>query len=123
MKDRKEYIRNKVAEHRKENKRVELQLSNQEHREWQRIAKKEGLSVNQVIKNMAVAYKDTTYFIPAETNEELRKLSLLIRNIANNINQLSHSANIFHEVDENLVFSNLQELDSMIRTFVNNKTK
>lgn len=121
MKDRKEYFRKKKAEYRKEHKRVELQLSNQEYRQWQTIAKREKLSVNQVIKQMATAYKDNSYFIPTETNEKLSKIALLIRNIANNINQMAKHSNIFSRMVHNQrVMARLKEMEKGIADLVKN---
>ena len=123
MNKRKEYQKQKNAERKLTHKRVELYLPIAEYKTFQKLANKEQTSANTLIKNMAIAYRDTRYFMPAELKQELTELSLLIRNIANNLNQLSHSANIFQEVDKNLVFSHLQTLDSTIKNFVDKKIK
>lgn len=123
MDKKKEYKKRKNAERKLTQKRVELALPLSEFKAFKKLADKEQISTNTLIKNMAIAYRDNQYFVPRELKEELDILSLLIRNIANNLNQLSHSANIFEQVDKNLVFSHLRELDETVKHFVDKKMK
>ena len=119
--DRQSYLKQKKQERKSTHKRVELQLSVREYQRFERAAKKEGVSVNQLITNMAVAYRDSRYFIPHEIKTALDTTSRLIRNIANNINQIAHRANLFEDVDEKLVFDHLAKLDQDIKQFVEGK--
>jgi len=102
-------------------KRVELQLTIKEYNEFLKIAKQENLTTSKVIKNMAVAYKDSKYYVPDSIKQSLSKVSFLIRNIANNLNQMSHSANVLGGVDRNAVFGHLQQLDKTVSDFVKGK--
>lgn len=92
--DRSAYQKLKKHERKSTHKRVEIQLSLQEYQAFKRAAKKEGTSVNNLIKNMAIAYRDTEHFVPAELKKSLDNVGRLIRNIADNINQMAHSASI-----------------------------
>lgn len=121
--DRKQYQKFKKQERKQTHKRVELQLTLSEYARFEKIARKEGASVNTVIKNMAVAYRDTKYFIPSQVKESLNTLTFLIRNIANNLNQLSHSSNIFYDIDRDRVFEHLAQMDERVQEFVKGKFK
>lgn len=72
---------------------------------------------------MANSYKDETYFVPDSLKVELDQLNLLVRNIANNINQIAHSSNIFYEADQQAVMKNLQHLDHLIYDFIEQNTQ
>lgn len=119
--NQKENQKRKKLERKSTHRRVEIQLTVSQYRAFERIAKREGISTNRLVKNMAIAYRDTTYFMPAELSKSVDKLSLLIRNIANNLNQMAHSANVFKRVDENLVFQHLAQLDEQVQNFVQGK--
>lgn len=123
MTDRKEYLKAIKEERKTTHKRVEVQFTIQEFKEFERIAKQECLHPNTLIKNMAIAYKDTKYFMPANVLESLNEVSKLIRNIADNLNQMAHSSNIFQSVDQNLVFTHLSQLDRTIKDYVKAKIK
>jgi len=72
---------------------------------------------------MAIAYRDTEYYIPADLKNSLDDFGMLIRNIANNINQIAHSTNIFRDVDANRVFQHLADLDKQVQDFIHHKIR
>jgi hypothetical protein len=121
--NQKEYQKQKKSERKATHRRVEVQLTLAEYRAFDRIAKREGVSTNLLVKNMATAYRDSQYFMPAELQKSVDKLSLLIRYIANNLNQMAHSANVFKRVDENVVFQHLANMDAQVQEFVKGKLK
>ena len=121
--NKKEYQKHEKQKRKSTHKRVEIQLTIAEHRAFERIAKREGISTNRLVKNMAIAYHDSQYFMPAQLQASVDKLSLLIRNIANNLNQMAHSANVFKQVDETIVFQHLAKLDEQVQEFVKGKIK
>ncbi len=120
--DRAAYQKQVKRERKSTHKRIEIQLTLKEYQAFKRAAEREGTSVNLLVKNMAVAYRDTQHFVPHELKQSLYSLAKLIRNIADNINQMSHSANLFKDVDEKRVFQHLAQLDKEVRDFVKNKT-
>lgn len=121
--DRSAYQKLKKHERKSTHKRIEIQLTLPEYQAFKRAAKKEGTTVNHLIKNMAIAYRDTEYFIPADLKKSLDNFGMLIRNIANNINQMAHSANIFQDVDANRVFQHLADLDKQVQDFIHHKIR
>lgn len=121
--DRKQYQHRKKLERKQTHKRIEIQLTNREYAQFQKIAQQESTTVNHLIKNMAIAYRDTKFIVPAQLQEPLNQLTFLIRNIAGNLNQLSHSANIFRDIDRDRVFEHLASLDDKVQDFVKGKLK
>ncbi len=121
--DRAAYQKQVKHERKSTHKRVEIQLTLKEYQAFKRAADREGTSVNRLIKNMAVAYHDTQHFMPQELKQSLDNVGKLIRNIADNINQMSHSANLFKDVDSNRVFQHLAQLDKIVHDFVKQKSE
>ncbi|MBL4888488.1 MAG: hypothetical protein JKX97_00535, partial [Candidatus Lindowbacteria bacterium] len=80
--------------------------------------KAEGLTVSQTIKNMATAYQQQNYFVPNELKEKLDALHYLIRNVANNINQITHRSHTLKVmVYENDLLMELKKLEDMVTEF------
>lgn len=102
-------------------RRVEIELIIAQYKAFEKTAKKEKVTPNKLIKNMAIAYHDTKYFMPTELKESLNQLSWLIRNIADNVNQIAHRANLFKDIDEKAVFQHLADLDKEIKAFIQSK--
>ena len=60
--------------------------------------------------------------ITAAVADELRTLERLVRNIANNLNQLAHHANAVRRVvDIGSVFAELKRLDAAVRSYTRNR--
>ena len=86
--ERQAYIR----EYQTRTHRVSLTLSASEYRELARRAKAEGVRVTTLIKNMALAYHQGTVIQPEALTHERQELRALLRNIANNVNQMAHTS-------------------------------
>lgn len=121
--DRTAYQKQAKHERKSTHKRVEIQLTLKEYHAFKRLAERENTSVNSVIKNMATAYRDTEHFVPNELKQSLDNLGKLIRNIADNVNQMAHNTNLFKDVDSALVFQHLAQLDKQIQDFVKHKIR
>lgn len=120
-KERSEYQKRYKQNYKQQAKRVYLTLSNEEHRAFSRAAKGEKLA--GFVKDLALHQLNGEQRIPLELKDELQELNRLVRNIANNLNQMSHSANIFRDVDQNQVFSHLIKLDQTVNDFINGNKK
>ncbi len=121
MMDRSEYFKQKSEERKNTHKRIQVTLTISQYKEFEKIAHKEEVSVSKLLSNMAIAYRDKSYFYPKEILDSLSEFNRSIRGVANNLNQLSKSSNIFKEVDKNLVFNHLKELDKKISNFIKGK--
>ena len=115
--DRKEYLKAHQKAYRKLNKRVELILSPSEYKQFKQIADSEKRPVSKVIKDMATAFRDGSYYTAPNQEKAISEVSFLIRNIANNINQIAHSSNIFSDAEKESVISHLMNLDTGLKDY------
>jgi deoxyribodipyrimidine photolyase-like uncharacterized protein len=96
-------------------KRVNLTLTHSEFTAFEKHAKKEGVTVTTLIKNMAVAYEQQLFMLTDERKAEFQETRFLLRNIANNMNQLAHHSHIAQKViDENAFLREMKKLEDMI---------
>lgn len=69
---------------------------------------------------LALAYTHKTYLVPKDTKDELQTLIFLLRNIANNINQIAKNSNIFKTLlSTKSILSNLKDLENNVKDFIN----
>ena len=87
-----------LKKYKQEIKRVSITLTNQEYQELLKLSKKAKVKPTTYLKNSYLSNKNKTYFLSEEIKKELQSLNFKIRNIANNINQIAHSSNIFKAV-------------------------
>lgn len=76
--------------------------------------------VSPLIRKMALAYIDGQTFVPKTIAEQLREFTLLVRNIANNINQMAHHSNtlrLMTQDDENSLLMELKKLEDLVKEY------
>ena len=121
----------KLIDYRSRMKRKEVYFTPAEIESFNAVALKENSKVGIVIRNMALAYLQGNR-LPSlqeksrlETIEkELHSLGLLVRNIANNVNQMAHHSNsLNYMIEEQNLLGYLQNLDESMKTTINNLTK
>jgi hypothetical protein len=115
-KQRTDYQKHYWAAYKHKKKRVSFVLNPAEYHAFARLC--EGQNVSAYIKALAIAGLAKQSLLPQSLQEELQTFNRLVRNIANNLNQLAHSAHIFREVDQKKVFEHLIELDRQVQDFV-----
>jgi hypothetical protein len=121
---RKLYNKEYKAEYKERVHRVTLGFSKSEYTEIEQRAKKEGVKPTTLIRNMAIAYHQQTPIVPESIKEELQELRFLIRNVANNINQIAHHSNTIQRLaDENGLLLEIQKMEKTINDFVIQKLK
>jgi hypothetical protein len=104
--------------------RVSLTFTNAEYAELEKRAKAENVKPTTLVKNMALAYHQQAPIIPETIKEELQELRFLIRNVANNINQIAHHSNTIQRLaDENGLLLEIQKMEKTINDFVLQKLK
>lgn len=121
--DRKLYLKKKNQERKQTHRRFELSMPKQEAKRFEALAKKEGLSPNRLIVRLANAYLDESYFVPKKLKTRLDEHNFLVRNVANNVNQIAHSSNIFNNAEKQAVLKNLDELNEQVRILVTELSK
>jgi len=121
---RKLYNQQYKSEYKERIKRVSLTFSNNEYAEIEKRAKSEGVKPTALIKNMAIAYHQQSVIMPESIKAELQELRFLVRNVANNINQIAHHSNTIQRLaDENGLLLEIQKMENTINDFVNQKLK
>lgn len=119
-KTRKEYLENYRKTYK--NKRVSITLTEQEYKEFLKQANDENIKISTFVKNIALYSVQQKTFVPASILEELKTLSLLIRGIANNVNQAAHYSNTIKGlIDDNGLLEHLRQLDEGIKVHTENK--
>ncbi|MCI5167143.1 MAG: plasmid mobilization relaxosome protein MobC [Candidatus Electrothrix sp. GM3_4] len=124
MKNRKEYHKQYNKEVRKKLKDVHIYLTPDEYNFFKAIAEKEGEKVPKIIKTMALSQAGKTFYLPKEIQEKLTEFVFLMRNIANNVNQIArHSNTVKSLVDENGLLSYLKNLETTVKDYVKKESK
>ena len=119
LKNRKDYDKAYYKARKEKTKRVNLTLSNSEYKAFKELANNESLPVASLIKKLASAYKNNLKYVSADKDSELKELIFLIRNIANNLNQLAFSNNALGQmVDKFEVLAHIQQLEQAIKDFI-----
>jgi hypothetical protein len=104
--------------------RIAVTLTPTEYRELSKRAQAEGVKTTTLVKNMAIAYHQGQAVMPEAVQSELQELRFLLRNVANNINQIAHHSNIIRRLaDENGLLMEIQKMETTIHDFVTQKLK
>lgn len=121
---RKRYNQQYRAEYTQRTHRVSLTFSSVEYAEIEKRAKAEVVKPTTLVKNMAIAYHQQAPIMPEPILAELQELRFLLRNVANNINQIAHHSNTIRRLaDENGLLLELQKMETIINDFVAQKLK
>lgn len=86
---RSDYQRAYRQSHKAHAKRVSLTLSMSEYRRVQKLASGDGVALATFLKHRAFAALEKRPELPAEIVAQLADLDRVIRNIANNVNQMA----------------------------------
>ena len=121
---RKLYNQKYKSEYKERVHRMSLSFSKAEYKEIEKRAKTEGVKPTTLVKNMAIAYHQQNTIIPEPIVEELQELRFLLRNVANNINQIAHYSNTIQRLaDENGLLLEIQKMEQIINDYVIHKLK
>lgn len=108
---KKEYFKQYHEEVRKQQReRVTVTLTKLEHRKFSSLAKKTKKSIPETIKTLAMSsYDEGKYLIDEGLKEQVRQATIALRQIGNNINQLTRSVNEEIRITGKADFFHLQE--------------
>ena len=108
----------------KKTKYVTISIPISEYEELEKRAKKEGVKVSTLLKNMALAYMQTKTLIPSSIEDRLSEFIFLMRNVANNINQIARNSNLLkHLVEEESLLMELKKMEDLVKEYTLNKIK
>jgi hypothetical protein len=122
--NKKEYAKEYKRQYRKKMKKVEMSFTPENHKRFKKIAKTLGYGdkTGTVVKEFALAYLDNRFIYPNDLKDQLNELTFLIRNIANNVNQLAHNSNIQRDVlNQYEILDHIKKMDEIVKQFVNEK--
>jgi hypothetical protein len=102
--------------------RVALTLTPSEYKELSTRARAEGVKTTTLVKNMALAYHQGQTIMSEPILKELQELRFLLRNVANNINQIAHHSNTIKRLaDENGLLLEIQKMEQIVQDFAHKK--
>lgn len=105
-------------------KYVTVSIPVAEYKELEKIAKKEKTKVSALVKNMTLAYMQTKTLVPSSIEERLNEFVFLMRNVANNINQIARISNtVKHLADENGLLMEIKKMEDLVKEYTLNKFK
>lgn len=115
MNDKDYHKKYRKEEYVKKAKYVNVAIPLDLYDDFEKMAKKENTKVTTLVRNMAVAYMQQKTFVPNEIGEKLDDLRFLIRNVANNVNQIAHNSNLVGKlVDENDFLMQIKKLEDAV---------
>ena len=120
----KSYFKEYKKQYLKSNKKVEVYLSLEEYEEFKKIAKELGYGnkVGKVVKEFSINYRQKSFKYPPELKEKLDETTFLLRNVANNINQMAHLSNsVKGVVDDYRIFEYLKNMEDIVKAYADDK--
>ncbi|MEZ5536401.1 MAG: plasmid mobilization relaxosome protein MobC [Thiolinea sp.] len=119
---RKAYEKAYKAKYSQTHRKITVTVTNTEYRDFAKQAKAENTKVSTLVRNMALAYLHNEVLLPVAVEKELAELKFLIRNIANNVNQMAHYSNTLHRmVEEQDLLIELKKLEGTIVEYTNKR--
>ena len=122
--DRKAYLKAYLKDYRAHVKCVNLVIALDDYRKLERAAKREGKKPTRLLVEIGISHLDATVYVPAAIEAEIKQLKFLIRNIANNLNQIAHHTNtVKRAADAGLVFAELKRLELCVEEYTRGRLK
>jgi len=105
-------------DYKKHNKRVNATFSNKEYVLLERIAVLEDKKVSTLVYDITLDYLLNKPSLPKKVHDDLRAVQILIRNIANNVNQVAHHSNIIEGlIDEHDLLEHIKKLEDTVTAY------
>ena len=98
MTERKEYFRSYHAKNKDRFKRITLRLESSDYNSLEEAAKMRGRKLAPHLRSLVLHSHRNQVELPLEVEQNLKELDRLIRNVANNVNQIARYSNRFREV-------------------------
>ncbi|MEM8594412.1 MAG: hypothetical protein AAGF06_06310 [Pseudomonadota bacterium] len=118
MSERSDYQREYRAKYKSKYKYLTVGMPMDDYRRVERAAKKHKKKPTPFFRELAFASLDQHEVIPQQLIDALNEHNRLVRNLANNLNQIAHKTHIFGDVDKSMVFDHLKQLDAQVNDFV-----
>ena len=117
----KEYHKKYRADYKDKVKYITVAIPVSMYEELEKLSEIEKVKISPLIRNMALAYMQQKTFVPKKIENELKEFTLLVRSVANNINQIAHHSNtVKHLVDENAFLLEIKRLEDLVKDYTHN---
>jgi len=114
----KEYHKKYKQEYKKKAKYVNVAVPLDVYACLEKIAVVEETKVSTLMRKVAIEYLAQTPSLPKESQEDLKEVKRLIRNIANNVNQVAHHSNIIKGmVEEHQLLDYIKKLEETVTDY------
>lgn len=115
---RREYFKNYVEQR----KRISISLSLADYQKIEYLAGKMEMKPTSFVGHIVQQKLGKNPHLSPEIQQELTEVTYLIRNIANNVNQIAHRSNTLKVmVDENALLMELKRLEDIVKNYVSQK--
>lgn len=115
---RREYFKNYVEQR----KRISISLSLADYQKIEYLAEKMQMKPTSFVGHVVQQKLGKNPHLSPEIQQELTEVTYLIRNIANNVNQIAHRSNTLKVmVDENALLMELKRLEDTVKNYVSQK--
>lgn len=109
MDDRKEYLKEYKKGYREENKSVNITLKNADYNRLVSQSEKQNKKPTTHATEIVLSHLDSSSLVDSELREKLDELNFILRNVANNVNQIAkHSNRIKSLRDEHALLDHLR---------------
>ncbi len=122
----KNYHRNYRKVYKDKVKYVNVAIPVSMYEELEKLSEIENVKVSPLIRNMALAYMHQKTFVPKKIENKLKELTLLVRSIANNVNQMAHYSNTVKymtEREEHGLLMELKRLEDTVKDYTLSQLK
>jgi hypothetical protein len=121
--DRAEYLKQyREAKRRDGVRRVSVTLTPEEYRTLKARAKAVGIRPTSLARELVTSPHGIPATPPEAIATELQELRFLLRNVANNINQIAHHSNTIKRlVDENGLLLEIRKMEEAVSSWVEEK--
>lgn len=122
MSDRKQYLKDYKKSYLKENKSVSVMLKNKDYNRLISQSKKQNTKPTTYAKEIILSKLNESSLVDYEVREKLDDLNFILRNVANNVNQIAkHSNRIKCLRDEHALLDHLRvAYESLERSILKN---
>lgn len=115
---RREYFKNYTEQR----KRINISLCLSDYQKIEYLAEKSQLKPTSFVSHIVQEKLEKNPHLSPEIQKELTEVKYLIRNIANNINQIAHRSNTLKVmVEENDLLMELKQLEDTVKNYVSQK--
>lgn len=121
--ERKVYLKEYRKEYKTRVKRVEVWFTNEEYDQLKAVADHEGIKVSQLVAEEMQGFITDTQRIPKPIQDEKQEIRFLLRNMANNISQVSqYSPTLKAMIDQGLLLR-VKAMEDLIENFTEERVR